>query len=340
MTIQEEVTLEPLRVVELGNHPGAAYCGLLLAGLGAVVSKAVDTQGYPDDPSLPGGVGARSVYLDHAKLRLAPGDVAAALAEADVVLAGLPAAELTARGWDPDTLRAQYPRLVVAKADDDPTTDLQSQASSGLMALMGEPGRPPLRLPGPQAQYGAGTVLLTGVMFALVHRARTGEGSVVSTTAARALAYLDWKSQIYYADEGRVLVRGSDAGPLVLQCSDGFVGFYYRPEEWEAVKRFVGDPSLSDERFAAQRGRDQYRADLKTILEAFTRTRTKAEVYHDGQAAGIPVGAVWEVAELLDDPQYVARDFLATVQVEGVGPVRVPGMPWTVDGVRPQVVAQ
>ena len=271
MTIQEEQTLEPLRVVELGNHAGIAYCGLLLAGLGAVVSKVVETQGYPDEP-VASWRGRRPVGLPRPRQAEAwrRDDVAAALAEADVVLAGLPAAELTARGWDPDTLRAQYPRLVVAKADDDPPTDLKSQASSGLMALMGEPGRPPLRLPGPQAQYGAGTVLLTGIMFALVHRARTGEGSVVSTTAARALAYLDWKSQIYYADEGRVLVRGSDAGPLVLQCSDGFVGFYYRPEEWEAVKRFVGDPLLTDERFATQRGRDQHRADLKAILEAFT----------------------------------------------------------------------
>ncbi|WP_213453244.1 CoA transferase [Rhizomonospora bruguierae] len=327
-----------MRVVELGSHPATGYCGLLLAGLGATVSKVAVGPAYADDVALPGGAGARAAYLDQGKSMVATDQADALLAGADVVLAGLPEADLAARGWAPEALRAAHPDLVVAVATSvepgTPGRDLQAQASSGLMYVIGEPDRPPLRLPGPQADYTAGLALLTATMFALVRRAGAGGGAVVATTGTRATAFLDWKSQIYHEDEGRVLRRGSDSGPLVLRCADGFVGFYYRPEEWPAVKRFVGDDRLDDERFATQRGRDTDRADLRAILEEFTAARDKAEIYHAGQAAGIPVGAVWDTAELLTDPQNAARDLFATADVPGAGAVRYPRLPWTIDGER------
>ena len=76
---------------------------------------------------------------------------------------------------------------------------------------------------------------------------RHGTGQSVDVSAVRTGAYLDWKSQIYYAAEGKILQRGSKSGPLVLTCADGFVGFYYRDEEWPAVQRLMGDPRLEDE---------------------------------------------------------------------------------------------
>jgi len=327
----------PLRVVELGDRASTAYCAKLMLGLGASVFK-VSTAGAAPLGDL---AASRRRYLDVGKESVSanevePGMLASRLAEADVLLTGLDDDDLLALDVDVEAVRRDHPGLVISRATTlepgqagaDLAGDFQAQALSGLMYLVGEPDRQPLRLPGPQAEYTAGLALLTGTMFALFGRA-AGGGTEVSTSAARATAYLDWKSQIFFDDEGKVLRRGSDSGPLVLRCADGHVGFYYRPEEWAAVKRFIGDAALDDDRFATQAGRDAHRADLHAILEGFTASRGKTEVYHSGQAAGIPVGAVWTTTELLADPQYAARDFLR--QADGA---TMPRVPWSVDGER------
>lgn len=339
-----------LRVVEVGDSAALGYCGKLLTAIGSDVVKirsATDRSRYaPGVAAVPAEV--REAYLDGGKTVLeadledpATGTLVRELAgTADVLLTALP--DGAHAGLADEALRRERPGLVIARC---PTLepvdgslplggDYQALAASGLMALIGEPDRPPLRLPGAQAEYAGALVLFTGVVFALYGRRRDGSGARVRTSSLRAAAYLDWKSQIFYEEEGRVLRRGSDSGPLVLRCRDGFVGFYYRPEEWPAVRRFIGDVALEDERFATQQLRDAHRAELREILERFTSTRPKSEVYHSGQAAGIPVGAVWTMAELLDDDQFRSRSFVERRCVSGAE-LTAPAVPWTVDGERP-----
>jgi len=326
-----------LRVVELGDRASTAYCAKLLLGLGASVYKV----GEESAQALSGLAASRRSYLDAGKSSAHPDDLGsggldARLAEADVLLTALDDEDLAVLGVDLAVIRRAHPALVVSRGSAlEPgqagaalAGDLQAQALSGMMFLVGEPGREPLRLPGPQAEYAAGLALFTGTVFALFGRGAAG-ATQVSTSAARATAYLDWKSQIFFDDEGKVLRRGSDSGPLVLRCADGHVGFYYRPEDWTTVKGFIGDRALEDERFDTQRGRDEHRADLQSILETFTGSLGKEAVYHSGQAAGIPVGAVWTTTELLSDPQYAARDFLR--HVDGA---TMPRLPWSIDGER------
>lgn len=337
-----------MRVLEIGHTTATALCGYLLAGLGADVTKLVGPDPVPPDASDPVGLArwrtAQTVCFDQDKTVVAwtdagSFDATAALAGVDVVIAGGDDGCRQMLGHDAASLRQAYPRAVIAVATElgrhgDYARllggDLAALALGGLLAMVGEPGREPLRVGGQQADNAAGLALFTAVWTGLFARTKTGQGALVETSAVRAVAYLDWKSQAYFADDGTVLRRGSTAGPVVLECADGHVGFYYRDEEWPAVKRLVGDARLDDPRFATQLGRDQYRDDLVAILSQFSRQVTRRDVYHASQALHIPAGPVLAVDELAADPQLRSRQAFAA-RPSPVGDIQLPRLPWTIE---------
>ncbi|SIM72602.1 CoA transferase [Micromonospora cremea] len=337
-----------LRVLEVGHTTRTAACGYLLSGVGATVTKLVVTDtGDVGDADRAALGKAESLYLDHGKSIRVVSAGADASAEAvldgvDVVLSGSDADLVALLGADAAGLRATRPQLVVALATVFGRSgeygsyvggDLLALALGGLLSVIGERDREPLRLGGSQAEYSAGLALFTAVMTGLFARETSGLGALVETSAVRTVAYLDWKSHVYYADRGIVLQRGSDSGPLVLQCADGYVGFYYRDEEWPEVKALVADARLEDERFATQLGRDKHRTEFAAIMNDFSRRLPRKELYHLSQARHIPAGSVLGMDELADDPQMKAREFFGTRIADGV-PVTVPRLPWTVDGIR------
>lgn len=336
------------RVLEIGHAVRTAYCGYLLAALGAHVTKVVVRQSYPAPMATTHRADQRAAayFFDHKKTvrsRDDSGDLASNLGDIDVVVAGSGADIEEFLGLSCDAIRARHSACVLAIAsmfgESGEYRDLlggeaEALALSGLMSMIGEPGREPLRLGGPQTEQAAALSLFTGIMVALYKRCETGRGTEVLTSAVRSTAYLDWKSHIYFAGEGKVLQRGSNNGPVVLACSDGFVGFYYRDEEWPAVKKLVADDRLDDAKFDTQLGRDRHRSELVEILESFSRDLTREQLYRRSQDLRIPAGPVLTLAELGGDRQLQARRFLRDEQVDGLGVVTVPSVPWTVDGVR------
>ena len=273
---------------------------------------------------------AAAVFLDRAKTI---SDEPLDFADLDVLLTDV----------DQDVDTTRFPNLIVAHASMFGRQgeyaslvggEIQALALSGLLSMIGERGAEPLRLGGSQAEFSTGLAMFSGVMLALYRRSATGASSTVDVSAVRSGAYLDWKSQIYHVAEGKILQRGSESGPLVLVCADGFVGFYYRDEEWPAVKRLVGDPRLDGDEFVTQVGRDRNRARLTEIMNAWAASRSRAEIYRHSQALHIPAGSVLNLDELAEDPQVKAREFLATEHVPGLGPVSYPIAPWTINGAR------
>lgn len=345
------------RALEVGHAVRTAYCGYLLARLGSTVTKLVSQARYsvagaPDSPPAR-REDAAAVFLDRGKaVRVTvPGSKNGAeargrlLANSDVLLL---ADRDDAERWfghSREKLEAENPRLIVATASNLGERgdyarmiggEQQALALSGLLSMIGEKGRPPLALGGPQAEHAAAAALFSGIMLALYAREDDDSESTasVSTSTVRAAAYLDWKSHIHYVDDGRILQRGSDAGPVVLRCADGSVGFYYRDEDWPKVKRLVDDQRLDGERFCSQRSRDLHRAEFVALLEEFSRSLTREELYHHSQALGIPAGPVLSITELPADRQLAAREFLLTESHPRLGQILHPRAPWTVNGRR------
>jgi crotonobetainyl-CoA:carnitine CoA-transferase CaiB-like acyl-CoA transferase len=352
--------LADLRVLELGSSISGAFCGKLLAAFGAELIKVEPPGGDPcrrlgpfagDRPELERSL--PFLYLNTGKLSVTLGPESASgrvllgrlASDAQIVLDSLGPGRLEALGLPYAQLAGLSPGIVLTSiadfGSDGPYRDylggeLVLLALGGLLNMIGEPEREPLRLGGYQAQYVTGLSAFTGTMAAIHERDATGRGQRVEVSAQESVAFVEWKSGIYYQADGQLRRRGGrKAQWLVLRCRDGFAAFVYQDEHWPGVRDLIGDDRLADARFDTRAGRLAHREELRPLLEAWTAQRPKTAVYHQAQAAGIPVGMVADVADLVASPQYAARGFMATVDHPATGPAQYPGAPCTLDGDRP-----
>jgi crotonobetainyl-CoA:carnitine CoA-transferase CaiB-like acyl-CoA transferase len=352
--------LADLGVLELGPAIAGAFCGKLLGAFGAEVVKVEPPGGDPsrrlgpyagDRPELERGLPFLYLNTDKLSVTLDPecptgrALLRRLVASADVVVESLGPGRLEALGLPYGALAALAPGVILTTISDfggdGPYVDylggeLVLLALGGLLNMVGEPEQEPIRLGGYQAQYVSGLSAFTGTLAALHARDRTGAGQQVDVTVQESVAFVEWKSSIYYQANGKLRRRGGrDAQWTVLRARDGFVAFVYQDDNWPGVVELIGDPRLADERFRTRAGRLAAREELRGILEGWTEPRAKLDVYHTAQAHGIPTGLVADVADLLASPQYAERHYFETVDHPSTGAVEYPGLPCSLDGARP-----
>src|SRR6266851_1323352 len=186
-------------VIEIGHSIAAPYAGMILGELGAEVIKVENPKGGDAcrgwGPPFLEGAATCFHAVNRAKsgitINLAdPADAARLrrliLERADVVIHNLKAGALDRYG-----LGAAKPSLVccnlgafgaVGPLRDKPGYDPMMQAYSGLMSLLGEDGRPPVRVPASIIDMGAGMWSVIGILAALQERGRSGRGGIVDTS--------------------------------------------------------------------------------------------------------------------------------------------------------------
>jgi crotonobetainyl-CoA:carnitine CoA-transferase CaiB-like acyl-CoA transferase len=202
------------------------------------------------------------------------------------------------------------------------------------MSITGEPEGPPLRLGVAIADIVTGMFAAQGIAMALLARARTGLGQQVdigmldSTTAL-----LTYQASNYFAT-GLAPVRLGNRHPTIVPyetfaAADGeFVLAVGNDELWKHCCGAVGLPALAgDPRFATNRARSQHYGELRGLMGERFLTRRTADWIAVLSAAGVPCGAVRDVAETLADPQISAREMVAVVEHVTLGAVRTLGVP-------------
>ncbi|WP_322819057.1 CoA transferase [Tepidiforma sp.] len=250
--------LEGIRVIEFTDETGA-YCGRLLADLGAEVIKVEPpgggrlrharpfVKGHEGDPNASLAFWAhntskKSVVLD---LETPEGrEFARRLAEAaDAVIEDNPVGYLAERGLGYEQLRAANPRLVYTSitgfGQDGPHagwaySDIVGQAMGGIMTLAGEPADPPNSIYGRQADVSASIQAAQGTLIALLHAEATGEGQLVDVSAQEALSMAQETAMQTWDFQRRNRVRTGELGMLpiplpatgVAKCKDGYVSLY------------------------------------------------------------------------------------------------------------------
>ena len=259
----------------------------------------------------------------------------------DVVIMSGTGAEWEGRKLTVDRVRELAPRAVVGRVttfgDIGPYVDivggeLQAQALGGLMNMVGEIPREPLRIGGYPAQYSTGFALLTGFSLGLFRRAATGLGSAFSTSVIETTSHMQWKAGVSYQANGSIVTRGSDGSPAILRTKDGFFAFYYRPDDWPKVLTILDDRRLEVEEFSTQKGRDLNRPALLRVLNECASRFSKRELYHLTQAGGMTTGYMATMGDLLKSEQYRARDFFEDVDLDDFGIGRLPGASWRLAG--------
>ena len=269
----------------------------------------------------------RSVVLDLAreKGRLA---LRALLATADAVLFEEPApiAELPRSGKATPIEIAAFPLEMNAATR--PVSELAIQALGGLMHMIGEPERKPLKLAGHQASYAAGFAAFTGLTAALAARSAGRTAPHVRVSLAEVMQWVNWKAASGADAMGASPGREGDASEFqVVPCRDGYVAVVYTLSQWPATRALIGDERLADPKFATRAGRRQHIGALYEILKPWLADRTRAEIQKIAQARGVPFGPVFTPAELLRTEQYVARAFLAETTHPTLGSLLMPQLP-------------
>jgi crotonobetainyl-CoA:carnitine CoA-transferase CaiB-like acyl-CoA transferase len=202
--------------------------------------------------------------------------------------------------------------------------------------MNGMPGQPPVRVGtiiGDLAATFYGTI---GTLAALRHAEQTGEGQLVDISQQDSVLSLTENAVVSYTVDGKVPQPIGNEHPFVrpyelFACKDGYVFFGgYTDKFWRLACELFGEPDLAEDPAIdtmAKRFDDQnYRQNVEPIIGRWFENRTKAELE---SIAGdlIPLSAVKNIAEVVEDPQIVARDMIVDVEYPGYGHLRMVGSP-------------
>ncbi|HEY4170773.1 MAG TPA: CoA transferase, partial [Reyranella sp.] len=209
-----------------------------------------------------------------------------------------------------------------------PVSEFTLLALSGLLHMVGEPDRKPLRLGGHQASYAAGLTAFTGLTSALAARDAGHKPAAVRVSLAEVLQWVNWKAasgaEATGVSPGR---EGKKSEFQIVPCRDGHVAVVYTVTQWPATRALMGDPRLGDPKFETRAGRRRHIAELYAIITPWFADKTRAEIQSLAQAKGVPFGPIFSPAELLENEQYVARGFLAELEHPALGTLRMPQLP-------------
>jgi crotonobetainyl-CoA:carnitine CoA-transferase CaiB-like acyl-CoA transferase len=353
--------LEGLCVVEIGHSVAAPYAGMILAELGAEVVKVENPQGGDAargwGPPFSEGTatcfhafnrGKRGITIDLAD----PGEVQSlrrlVLERADVLVSNLKFGALDRYGLAAEALLAEKPGLVYCNIGafgtkgplrERPGYDPMMQAYGGLMSLLGEEGRPPVRVGVSIIDIATGLWAAVGILSALRERDRTGRGGVVDASLFETtLAWMTLPIVTYLAN-GEIPRRfGSGIEQIVpyqaFAAADGHIMVAAGNDNlFRRLAAAIGRPGLAeDARFRTNADRVANRAALIAILDDIFAAEPIAAWGERLEAAGIPNGPIQSVDQVVADPQTVA---LGMIQKMAGSAVSLIGMPLSFDGTRP-----
>ncbi|MDE0037766.1 MAG: CaiB/BaiF CoA-transferase family protein [Gammaproteobacteria bacterium] len=191
-----------------------------------------------------------------------------------------------------------------------PGVDQIVQGMSGLMSITGEPGRGPMRVGIAISDTAAGMFLGQGILLALLHREKTGEGQWVHTSLLEAmLNKLDFQGARYTMLGDVPGQQGNDhpiATPMgAFRCKDGHVNIAAPSDRmWKSFCDAVGaDSLLADERYDSVRKRRAEKVELNAEIEKAIAHLPVEEVVGKLNAAGVPCGPIGDIQGGFENPQ-------------------------------------
>jgi CoA:oxalate CoA-transferase len=330
--------LDDITVIDLSHALAGPFASTLLGDYGADIIKIEPLEGeiarawgppfYEQDARVETAYfvnlnrNKRSVTLD---LKQAEGrEIFFRLLEgADVVLENLRVGTVARLGIDYARARERQPRIIYCSVSgfgqdgpyrDRAALDLVVQAESGMISITGEPGGRGVRCGVSIADITAGMYAAFGIMTALHARERTGTGQFVDVSMLEGqLGILSGMIGAYVADHVVPAPLGTAYGALLpyqtfrTRTRDIAIGVG-SDKLWRAFCPLLGHAELVDDpRFASNAARNANRPALIDILQSAFLTRTYDEWETILQPAGIPMGSINTIDQVIGHPQVAAR---------------------------------
>ncbi|MGB9643772.1 MAG: CoA transferase, partial [Stellaceae bacterium] len=375
--------LAGLRVIEIADER-AEYAGLLLAGLGAEIIKIEPPEGnatrrigpfFEDQPGLERSLffwnynrNKKSVVLD---LRQPSGheDMLRLLGGADILLDASCGALNEALGLDRAALNARFPALVTARmtpfGDDGPWADFKGSdlihlALGGVMMNCGYDPDPNLEYDTPpiapqiwHAYHIAGEQLATGIIAALIHRERSGEGQDVSVAIHEAVSKNPEQDIMYWVMRRVPLWRLTNRhaaefpnhSPGICHTKDGrwfithgmgardlknLVPLLSKYEAQADLQPPPPDADLRARQVPGTAGSDEARAHMLDVVQRFVRAWTYKDMpWREAQDAGLLWAPLRKPHENALDEHWLTRKTFADVEHPELGrSFRYPTSKW------------
>jgi len=354
--------LEGIRLLDLADEK-ASFCTKLLADMGARVIKVERPEGDPSRKIGPflGNVshperGLFFLYnntnkrgitlnLEHSEGK----KIFRRLVETtDVVVESFSPGILEKLELGFESLIETNPRLILVSVtgfgQDGPRSqnkccDLVASASGGQMYVSGSPSTPPLRPFGEQSYYVASLFAAIAILLALRRRNRSGKGEHIDISLQEAVASTLEHVMIQYFYEKTIPKRRGNLhwnhAFCILPCKDGhiLVSLFQQWEtlvEWLDSEGMAGD--LRDEKYLVEESRQSHRDHIIEVLQQWTMTHTRKELFELGQLMRFPWAPVCSPQEVLENPHLKSRGFFVEVDHPEIGkPIQYPGAPYKFD---------
>jgi crotonobetainyl-CoA:carnitine CoA-transferase CaiB-like acyl-CoA transferase len=348
--------LAGLRVLELGSLIAGPFATRLMAEFGAEVIKVetpkdgdpLRTWRYVDSQthtSLWWALQSRNKKLITLNLKHPEGlALARRLAsESDVIVENFRPGTLEKLGLGPEVLHELNPGLVIVRLSgfgqtgpyrNQPGFGSVGEAVGGIRYITGEPGQTPVR---PNISFGdslAALYAVIGALMALRARDLHGQGQVVDVALYEAVFSLLESTLPEYDVAGIIRERAGTSLPGIAPSNT------YRSKDgsyiviggnsdvlFKRLMRVIGQPELAeDQRYRTNKERAEHAAELDALINDWTQQYPLKEILQSLEAAQIPAGPIYSIADIMNDEQYQAREMLLSAQLEGIGSVAMPGL--------------
>jgi formyl-CoA transferase len=273
----------------------------------------------------------------------------------DVLIENFVAGTMEKWGLAYEVLRAVNPRLIYASVTgfgrdsvyrDAHAADMTIQAMSGGMAATGLPGQPPIKAAPFVIDTATPVYLTVGILGALLARRETGHGQLVEVAMRDAAVCIPMNLYTIYYNTGRVPKtignRAPGASPSSsYRTSDGYVYIYVASDrDFEGLLRVMGREDLIRvDRFASRRKRVACWKELDEMVESWTASRTRKEVFDQLLQVDVPCGMVLDLEEVLNDEDLNKRGVFTQIEQPGIGTMKLTNSPIRFDG-SPQPLGQ
>lgn len=239
--------------------------------------------------------------------------------QADIVVENFKTDVKHRLGVDYESVRAVNPAIIYASISgfgqdgpygDRPGVDQIVQGMSGLMSITGEPGSGPWRVGIAISDTSAGMFLGQGILMALLHRERTGEGQWVHTSLLEAMMNkLDFQGARYTMSGEVPRQQGNDHPTQIpmgtFRSKDGLVNLAASsPRLWERLCDALDAADLKQNALY-RNGRDRaaHKAELVRDINTVTQRFSTADLVRKLNAAGVPCGPINDIGQAFEDPQ-------------------------------------
>jgi benzylsuccinate CoA-transferase BbsF subunit len=364
--------LSGIRVCDFTWVWAGPYCTLQLAHLGAEVIR-IETRTRPCVtrmlPPWPDGIfdsinksgyfnqynqGKKSLSLNfkHPEAHEAAWRL---IEQSDIVINNFASGVIEKMGFGYDAVKKANPKVIMISlsgyGDTGPYSKYVAYGPaqvplSGLSALTGYKGFPPMHSGFSYADPNAGVHGAFALICALFHRAKTGEGQYIDMSQWECAMDVLAEGILEYTMNGREPERVGNRDPQmaphgIFKCLDlpekvmdvmidQWVSIVCADDaEWARLARAIGKPELAgDARFKTLASRKQNEDALEAIITEWTSRRRVADVVAELQNAGVAAAACADSKYLSEDPHLTERDYFVYREHPEVGKRQHCGIPW------------